>query len=83
MRLFRTLPLVIVGLLAPCLSGAFPSSKDDDAAAAFLDRLLIDTRGLGNALTEQRQPSSLVVDLGYAKYEGYNNATSGLNIWKG
>ncbi|KAJ3938889.1 uncharacterized protein N0V96_010996 [Colletotrichum fioriniae] len=83
MRLFRTLPLVVVGLFAPCLSGAFPSSKDRDAAVAFLDRLLVDTRGLGNALTEQRQPSSLVVDLGYAKYEGYNNATSGLNIWKG
>ncbi|KAK1712982.1 Alpha/Beta hydrolase protein [Colletotrichum acutatum] len=68
MRLFRTLPLVVAGLLAPCLSGAFPSYKGQDAATTFLDRLL---------------PSLLVVDLGYAKYEGYNNATSGLNIWKG
>ncbi|KAL0765127.1 hypothetical protein CaCOL14_012387 [Colletotrichum acutatum] len=81
MRLFRTLPLVVAGLLAPCLSGAFPSYKGQDAATTFLDRLLVDTRGLGDAL--QRQPSLLVVDLGYAKYEGYNNATSGLNIWKG
>lgn len=81
MRLFGTLPLVVAGLFTPCLSSAFPSSKEQNAAAAFLDRLLIDTRGLGDAL--QRQPSSLVVDLGYAKYEGYNNATSGLNIWKG
>ncbi|UQC87348.1 acetylcholinesterase [Colletotrichum lupini] len=81
MRLFRTLPLVVAGLIAPCLSGAFPSSTSQDAAATFLDRLLVDTRGLGDV--PQRQPSSLLVDLGYAKYEGYNNATSGLNIWKG
>ncbi|KAK1519600.1 acetylcholinesterase [Colletotrichum costaricense] len=81
MRLFRTLPLVVAGLIAPCLSGAFPSSTSQDAAATFLDRLLVDTRGLGDV--PQRQPSSLIVDLGYAKYEGYNNATSGLNIWKG
>lgn len=27
--------------------------------------------------------SSLQVDLGYQVYQGYNNATSGLNIWKG
>jgi len=25
----------------------------------------------------------LQVDLGYAIYQGYNNATQGLNIWKG
>lgn len=27
--------------------------------------------------------SSLQVDLGYEVYNGYSNATSGLNIWKG
>ncbi|KAK1625196.1 Alpha/Beta hydrolase protein [Colletotrichum phormii] len=83
MRLFRTLPLAIAGLLAPHFSDAFPSSKDQDAAATFLDRLLVDTKGLKDALPKQRQSASLVIDLGYAKYEGYNNATSGLNIWKG
>lgn len=25
----------------------------------------------------------LQVDLGYAVYEGYNNATTGLNVWRG
>ncbi|KAF7538491.1 hypothetical protein G7054_g2882 [Neopestalotiopsis clavispora] len=29
------------------------------------------------------QYSSLTVDLGYAKYVGYHNETTGLNIWKG
>ncbi len=27
--------------------------------------------------------SSLQLDLGYAIYEGYNNGTTGLNLWKG
>ena len=27
--------------------------------------------------------SNLQVDLGYEVYEGYNNQTTGLNIWKG
>jgi len=27
--------------------------------------------------------TGLTVDLGYGLYQGYNNATSGLNIWKG
>lgn len=27
--------------------------------------------------------SGLTADLGYGLYQGYNNATSGLNIWKG
>lgn len=27
--------------------------------------------------------SSLVVDLGYAKYRGHHNITTGLNSWKG
>jgi hypothetical protein len=27
--------------------------------------------------------SGLTVDLGYGIYQGYNNVTSGLNIWKG
>ena len=27
--------------------------------------------------------SGLTVDLGYGLYQGYNNVTSGLNIWKG
>jgi hypothetical protein len=29
------------------------------------------------------QNPSLVVDLGYAMYRGYHNATTGLNYWKG
>jgi hypothetical protein len=28
-------------------------------------------------------PASLRVDLGYSIYEGYQDATSGLSIWKG
>ncbi|OHF01988.1 acetylcholinesterase [Colletotrichum orchidophilum] len=85
MRLFRTLTLAVVGLLTSRLSNAFRSSRDQDAAAAFLNSLLTDTRGLDDALRGQGQqrPTSLTVDLGYAKYEGYTNASSGLNIWKG
>jgi len=29
------------------------------------------------------ESSGLQVDLGYAVYEGYNNATTGLNVWRG
>lgn len=29
------------------------------------------------------QDESLVVNVGYAKYRGYHNATTGLNYWKG
>lgn len=31
----------------------------------------------------QNSSSSLQVDLGYGIYEGVQNSTSGLNIWKG
>jgi hypothetical protein len=27
--------------------------------------------------------SGPIVDLGYSSYQGYNEATTGLNIWKG
>lgn len=27
--------------------------------------------------------TGLQVDLGYSVYEGYNNATTGLNVWRG
>jgi hypothetical protein len=40
----------------------------------------------GTLLARQTSPddfSSLQVDLGYGIYQGYNNASSGLNLWKG
>ncbi|KAL3294914.1 carboxylesterase type B [Colletotrichum asianum] len=68
----------------PLCSGAPSFGRGEDAASTFLSELIATTQAI-----EKRSPnvscqqSPLAVDLGYAKYEGYSNATSGLNIWKG
>lgn len=36
-----------------------------------------------NARQVTTNGASLKVDLGYGIYEGYNNATTGLNVWRG
>lgn len=62
---------------------ALPATKD--AASAFVHGLVEETRHLKDAVKPAscKQRTTRVVDLGYAKYEGYNDAATGLNIWKG
>ncbi|OLN82736.1 Lipase 4-like protein 4 [Colletotrichum chlorophyti] len=67
-------------------SSAAPQPPDtDDAASSFLDGLISRTGSLGGSCRNGlcRQHDSLVVDLGYGKYKGYANTTTGINIWKG
>ena len=43
-------------------------------------------RSLNSVLTQRQSagpPSNLVVDLGYERYQGVSNATTGLNDWFG
>ncbi len=47
-------------------------------AAASASAALPDAPPLGDIAGHD-----LAIDLGYGIYEGYYNATSGLNIWKG
>lgn len=62
-----------------------------DAAGQFLSDLIANVteaeqqqRGASQPrLLSCAQDESLVVDLGYAKYRGYHNSTTGLNYWKG
>ena len=62
-----------------------------DLAAQFVQELIINaTQAEERQLTSKRKrglgcksDSKLVVDLGYARYQGYVNATTGLNNWKG
>ncbi|AEO68120.1 uncharacterized protein THITE_2117509 [Thermothielavioides terrestris NRRL 8126] len=63
------------------------ASGSADIASQFVSELIANATQAGQA-QEKRNLScspndSLVVDLGYAKYRGYHNATTGLNNWKG
>ncbi|KAF9871239.1 carboxylesterase family protein [Colletotrichum karsti] len=76
--------LTVFTALLPFILGAPHLSGGNDAAATFLEDLIAKTRALeGSSETGVCRQTSLTVDLGYAKYEGYTNATTNLNIWKG
>ena len=55
-----------------------------DITADFVDNLLHDASRVeaGKSLKCRNGPS-LVVDVGYAKYEGAHDATTGIKSWKG
>jgi hypothetical protein len=80
--------LVLCALLA---AGAAAGASDStDLATQFVADLIANVTGLmqqQQAEVESSRSCSnddpLVVDLGYAKYRGYHNATTGLNYWKG
>lgn len=68
------------------------TSSSTDIAANFVSSLIFNAtqideaqrtakRGLKCQLQQSSQP--LVVDVDYAKYQGYSNTTTGLNYWKG
>lgn len=51
--------------------------------ASLGQRLLLALAVTPNCLASPGPTSSPVVDLGYAKYEGYYNSTADLNVYKG
>ncbi|KAF6782560.1 Lipase 4-like protein 4, partial [Colletotrichum musicola] len=69
----------------PLSSGAPSSPATKDVASAFVRDLVEETRNLKDVVKPAscQQKPSRIVDLGYAKYEGYNDAATGLDIWKG
>ncbi|KAI1609657.1 carboxylesterase type B [Exophiala viscosa] len=62
---------VLTLLLACCVASV---QSDPRPYAPFLR---------GRQLSSNSNASSLEVNLGYGIYQGYNNATTGLNLWKG
>ena len=85
--------LALAGALASCSPHSTrddSESADTDIASQFVSDLIAD---VSQADQEQQasqrrsltcaQDSSLVVNLGYAKYRGYNDPATGLNYWKG
>lgn len=81
----------ITGLaLAGSLASCSPQIRTPDIAGQFVSDLIANATQAeqkqqapqGRTLT-CAQDNSLVVNLGYAKYRGYNDPATGLNYWKG
>lgn len=73
--------------VASTVAGAGPIDTGD-IAAVFVADLVHNATQVGlqteaGCGAKCKQPQSLVVDVGYAKYEGYHNDTTELNYWKG
>ena len=61
------------------------STDNSDVASDFLSALIYNATqaNVTDAGDRRLAAKSLTVDVGYAKYQGYYETTSGLNIWKG
>lgn len=62
--------------------------RAEDAALSFIEGLVANLTAAveeaeGNQEGACSQNSSRTVDLGYAKYEGYHDEDTDLNVWKG
>ncbi|KAL2194689.1 Alpha/Beta hydrolase protein [Corynascus similis CBS 632.67] len=82
--------LALVGSFASCAPNVPRSSASDtDIATRFVADVLADVRQAEQQRQHERSPpdlghnNPLVVNLGYAKYRGYHDASTGLNYWKG
>ncbi len=69
----------------PATSTAAPA---EDIASQFVSDLIANATQADEEQSQEKRSlfctqDSLVVNLGYAKYRGYNNASTGLNYWKG
>ena len=79
-----------IALLAPHASAnpTFPRAEEDQASL-FVDELVANlTEAAENADTQKRslscsQRGDRTVNLGYAKYQGYHDDATDLNVWKG
>ncbi|KAL0936896.1 carboxylesterase family protein [Colletotrichum truncatum] len=72
-----------VAAALPFSLGAPSLPRSEDAASAFLSEVIAEVKGLDDDNLHGSCANPLKVDLGYAKYEGYTNTTSGLNSWRG
>lgn len=61
------------------------SVDSGDIASEFLSSLIANASqaNVHDSSKDRRSQSSLQVNLGYAKYKGYYDSASDLNIWKG
>ncbi|KAH6843213.1 Alpha/Beta hydrolase protein [Chaetomium sp. MPI-CAGE-AT-0009] len=85
--------LVLAGSLPSCaaeIPDAVTAILDADIASQFVADLIGNaTRAEQEQQAQEKrflsctQDESLVVNLGYAKYRGYHNTSTGLNYWKG
>jgi hypothetical protein len=84
--------LVLAGALVSCApqSAGAPDAGSADVADLFVADLIANaTQAEQDQQTNEKrllscsQDDSLVVNLGYAKYRGYHNTSTGLNVWKG
>lgn len=85
MGLRASLALAVVALLAIPAS-ATPRPRAEDAALSFIDELVANLTEAAETSRKSHscaQEASRTVDLGYAKYEGYHDEDTDLNIWKG
>lgn len=61
------------------------SVDSGDIASEFLSSLIANASqaNVDDSSKDRRSQSSLQVNLGYAKYKGYYDSASDLNVWKG
>jgi hypothetical protein len=90
--------LVLAGSLVSCApqvtdattDATTPDDGSTDIASSFVSDLIANATAAEQEQQAQEkrflsctQDDSLVVNLGYAKYRGYHDASTGLNYWKG
>lgn len=70
--------------IVPTIVGS-KSADSGNIASDFLSSLIANASqaNVNDSGEKWRSPSSLQVNLGYAKYQGYYDSASDLNIWKG
>jgi hypothetical protein len=73
--------------LASCAPTNAPPPDPLDIGCQFVADLIANATQAEQQAAQQgsscSQDSSLVVDVGYAKYRGHHDASTGLNNWKG
>lgn len=83
-----------LALTGAALASPLIQSRDatgGDAATGFVQGLVANATAaeqehldlVGRGLRTCKASNGLVVDLGYAKYQGYSDPSTGLNYWKG
>jgi len=86
MAIGKLMTLLLAASAATTASPVAARDETTDNAAAWLDELIANVTA-ADLPTEKRgfcsQSSNLVVNTGYAKYRGFRDTASGLNLWKG
>jgi hypothetical protein len=72
----------------PDPASATAAAPAEDIASQFVSDLIANATQADEEQSQEKRSlfctqDSLTVNLGYAKYRGYNNASTGLNYWKG